>query len=159
MAEIRRKLFRLAAGAALVTSAVLGLWAYHGSGKLQQALAVEPPPCDLNAGPCGAPLPAGAKVMLTITPSPIPVMVPLHIEMSASGFIPTRVSLDFAGEDMNMGLLRPELLGTEPGRFQGEMVLPVCVSGPMRWRATLMLESDRGAFQIPFRFEAPLARH
>lgn len=85
-------------------------------------------------------------------------MAPLRIRVTTSVLTASRASVDFSGEDMNMGLLHAELHGTEAGQFQGEIVLPVCVSGRMRWRATLQLALAHGAYRVPFRFEAPMSK-
>jgi hypothetical protein len=65
------------------------------------------------------------------------------------------VSLDFAGVAMDMGLNRVTLVPSADGRFVGETTIPVCVTGRMLWRATLVVEADRRRIAVPFLFEAP----
>lgn len=116
-------------------------------------VSVQPDPaCDLQQGPCAADLPGGGKVRLSITPRPIPMVAPLQVEVEVSGREADKVAVDFAGVDMNMGLNRPELTAQGSGRFTGQGSLPVCVTGSMDWRATVLLESGRERIAVPFRF-------
>jgi len=108
--------------------------------------------CDLRAGPCVSPLPGGGRVSLSIQPASIPVMRPLQLEVLVEGTAASAVELDFRGVDMNMGLNRARLDADPEGRFQGQGILPVCVSGRMLWEARVLLETDRGLVAAPFRF-------
>jgi hypothetical protein len=71
-----------------------------------------------------------------------------------SGFAPTRVEVDFAGIDMNMGLNRPELAARGDGRFAGQVTLPVCITGAMDWQATVLIENGGERIAIPHRFNS-----
>lgn len=112
--------------------------------------------CDLNRQACGAPLPGGGMIELAIEPRPIPVVKPMKVTATVVGATPARVELDFAGISMNMGYNRVELAPTTDGRFAGEATLPVCVTGRMAWRATLMVETATQRIAVPFVFEAPV---
>jgi hypothetical protein len=108
--------------------------------------------CDLQKSPCEAALPGGGTVRLSITPRPIPMVAPLQLEVALAGRSASKVEVDFAGVNMNMGLNRPQLKALGDGRFSGEGTLPVCVTGSMDWQATLLLETDRERIAVPFRF-------
>ncbi|MGE5493090.1 MAG: hypothetical protein ACM31P_17585 [Actinomycetota bacterium] len=121
---------------------------------LQKAdVTVQPAPgCDLQRAPCEATLPGGGTVRFSITPRPIPMVAPLQLEAEVTGREASKVEVDFAGVDMNMGLNRPQLQAAGGGRFTGQGTLPVCVTGTMDWQATLVVETDRERIAVPFRF-------
>lgn len=108
------------------------------------------PGCDLQRQACGAVLPDGARIELSIVPRPIPILTPLRIEATLSGIKANKVEVDFAGETMNMGYNRIELAGNN-GRHAGEASLPVCVSGGMNWIVTVLVQTDRQRIAAPYR--------
>lgn len=108
--------------------------------------------CDLQRRACSVALPDGGKVELSLTPRPIPMIKPLQVTVGVEGAEATRVEIDFAGVDMNMGLNRPLLQKGEGGLYRGETTLPVCVTGAMDWQVTVLLETARQRVAIPFRF-------
>ncbi|MDD5249141.1 MAG: hypothetical protein PHY45_09155 [Rhodocyclaceae bacterium] len=111
--------------------------------------------CDLHRQACGATLPGGGRVELAITPQPIPTLRPFDIEVRVAGVEAKKAALDLAGATMNMGYNRADLTASGAGRFAGSASLPVCVSGAMSWRATVLLETDRQRIAVPFRFDSP----
>lgn len=110
--------------------------------------------CDLQAGPCSAPLPQGGRLRFSLSPRPIPVTTPLELQVELTGRDAERVAVDFAGVDMNMGFNRPGLSRISPGHFAGQATLPVCVTGRMTWQATVLVEDGRTRLAVPFRFDA-----
>lgn len=114
---------------------------------------VQPQPgCDLQRQACAATLPDGGSITLSITPRPIPMIKPIQVEVQLVKLSASRVEVDFAGVDMNMGLNRPLLQAGTDGRYQGEATLPVCVTGAMDWQVTVLVEGERERLAIPFRF-------
>ena len=111
--------------------------------------------CDLNAQTCAAELPGGGRIALSITPRPIPVVKPLQVRAHLSGIAVDKLEIDFAGVSMDMGYQRQQLVADGHGSFSGEAMLPVCVTGRMTWQATLLIDSGRQRFAVPFRFAAP----
>lgn len=111
------------------------------------------PGCNLQRQACPAAFPDGGHLQLSITPHPIPLLKPLRVEVTVSGIKPSKVEVDFAGANMNMGHNRSELTATGPGRHAGETSLPVCVSGSMTWVATVIIETDRQRIAVPYRFD------
>lgn len=145
----------IAIGLALALIALLG---YKFSPFLlpKADLTLSPPPgCDLHRQSCGAELPGGGRIELAMAPQPIPLVRPFRVEATVSGIKAGKVEIDFAGVSMNMGLNRPALQEIAPGRFAGEAMLPVCVTGRMAWQATLLVETDRQRIALPFRFDTP----
>lgn len=115
-------------------------------------VTVQPDPaCDLNRTACRVPLPDGGQLEVEMNPRPIPMVRPFQVEVKLSGFDATRVAVDFAGVDMNMGLNRPELAARGGGRHAGEATLPVCITGQMDWQATVLVDSGSRRIAVPFR--------
>lgn len=110
--------------------------------------------CDLHQAACGAALPGGGRLELSISPRPIPMVQPLTVEVRLTGIEARKVAVDFAGVDMNMGYNRPELPPAGPGRFTSTASLPVCITGKMAWSATVLVETDRQRISVPFRFDS-----
>jgi hypothetical protein len=112
------------------------------------------PDCDLQRTACTATLPGGARLIFSLTPRPIPVATPLTIDVKLEGLVAQRVKVDFAGVEMSMGYLRPQLKAVTSSHFVGEATLPVCVTGRMLWQATVLVETNDQRIGAPFRFEA-----
>ncbi|HEX8988560.1 MAG TPA: hypothetical protein VF816_11410 [Rhodocyclaceae bacterium] len=108
--------------------------------------------CDLQASACGAALPDGGRIELSISPRPIPNVKPLEVEVRVFGTAPDKVTLDFAGARMNMGVNRTDLAPVAPDRYAATTSLPVCVTGAMEWIATVIVERGRERISVPFRF-------
>jgi hypothetical protein len=111
------------------------------------------PGCDLHRRACAATLPQGGRLEFSITPRPIPLLQNLRVEATVSGVEARKVEVDFAGETMNMGYNRGELIATDRGTYVGEAALPVCVSGNMAWVATVIVETAGQRIAVPYRFE------
>ncbi|MGE5386552.1 MAG: hypothetical protein ACM3SV_11775 [Betaproteobacteria bacterium] len=112
--------------------------------------------CNLQQSTCGASLPDGARMTLSILPHPIPLLKPLAVEVTTDAIAVTQVEVEFTGAEMNMGSQRVLLKPVAPGRFGGEATLPVCVTGRMEWQATVTFDSPQGKVAAPFRFFAPI---
>lgn len=110
--------------------------------------------CDLHKGPCSVSFDGGGSVELTVSPRPIRVAAPFVVGVKTIGIDTESVRVDFSGEGMNMGHNRPELARTaHANEFTGEGVLSICALDRMFWRATVLLETDRGVLAAPYRFE------
>jgi hypothetical protein len=116
--------------------------------------ALPDPGCNLHLRTCGATLPDGGHIELSIVPRPIPMVQPLGVEVRVSGAEAKKVEVDFAGIGMNMGYNRPELPRADTGRYAGTASLPVCITGTMSWQATVLVETDRQRIAVPFRFDS-----
>ena len=118
-------------------------------------VTVQPDPaCNLQRQECSVELPGGGQVTLAMGTRPIPLVKPFAVTVSANDTTPSRVEVDFAGIDMNMGYNRPELAAAGNGRFVGEATLPVCITGQMDWQATVLLSTSGGRIALPYRFAA-----
>lgn len=115
-------------------------------------VVVQPDPaCNLQVQACKVTLPGGGEIELNLGGQPVPLVKPFAFEVRAKDLAPSRIEVDFAGIDMNMGLNRPELKA-QGGRFTGETTLPVCITGLMDWQATVLVETGKERIAIPYRF-------
>jgi hypothetical protein len=112
------------------------------------------PACNLQRQACRVALPSGASIELAMGTRPVPMVKPFMVEVTASGFTPQRVEVDFAGIDMNMGLNRPQLAARGNGLFTGEATLPVCITGAMDWQVTVLIDHGSERIAIPYRFSS-----
>lgn len=118
-------------------------------------LTVQPDPaCDLQHQACAVELPGGGRVELSSGVRPVPMVKPFEIEVATAGLAPTRVEVDFAGVDMNMGYNRPQLAARGNGRYAAEATLPVCITGLMDWQVTVLIETGSQRIAIPYRLRS-----
>lgn len=116
-------------------------------------VTVQPDPaCDLQRQACAVALPGGGRVELGSGVRPMPLVRPFEVQVAVSGVEAKRVEVDFAGTEMNMGLIRPQLAARGEGRYAAEVALPVCITGQMEWQATVLVETAGERIAIPFRF-------
>jgi hypothetical protein len=108
--------------------------------------------CDPGLQECRVALPDGRTLGFTIAPRPIVPLRPLELTVLLDGPAPQEVRLDLNGADMEMGLSRAMLHAEAPGRYVGRTSLPLCVTGRMRWQATLHLRESGGTLSLPFQF-------
>jgi hypothetical protein len=110
--------------------------------------------CNPSERACLVMLPGGGQLDFSVDPRPIPTLQPFTMQVEVRGMHADKVEIDFTGVGMNMGYNRPQLKRVLPGRFEGRTSLPVCVTGTMEWRATVLLESGRKVIAAPFQFSA-----
>lgn len=112
------------------------------------------PACDLQRQACSVKLADGAQVELSMGTRPVPMVKPFVVNLRVAGFKPSRVEVDFAGVDMNMGLIRPELVLNGDAVYSAEASLPVCITGQMDWQVTVLIERANERLAIPFRLSS-----
>jgi len=118
-------------------------------------VTVQPDPgCDLQQQGCAVNLPTGGKIELSMGVRPVPMVKPFEVQVATSGFSPSRVEVDFAGVDMNMGLNRPEFTARGDGKFSASVTLPVCITGQMDWQVTVLIETGSERIAIPYRLKS-----
>ena len=108
--------------------------------------------CDPSVEDCTIPLPRGGQLRLSIAPRPIRALQQISLEVAIVGLKAEKVEIDFDGVDMSMGYNRPVLSG-DGGKFSGQAMLPVCVTGTMTWKATVVVTTDNERIAAPFHFE------
>ncbi|MCB1722639.1 MAG: hypothetical protein KDJ39_02975 [Gammaproteobacteria bacterium] len=122
-------------------------WQERDAGVGRRTPVVE---CDLRLGPCRRPLDEGA-VTLAITPSDIPLMRPLILDVKVEGADVSSVLVEIRGLNMDMGLNRVRLQTAGDGAWRGETILPICSRRRMEWEASVRLDNGAG-IEIPYRF-------
>lgn len=110
--------------------------------------------CNPSEQACLVKLPEGGQFEFSVDPRPIPTLQPFTMQIEISGLPADKVEVDFSGVSMNMGYNRPQLELVQAGRYEGRASLPVCVTGTMEWRATVLLKSGRRVIAAPFQFSA-----
>ena len=108
--------------------------------------------CQLETAPCRYGLPGGGSVTLNLLPRPLQAVVPMSVDIQLEGVEGISAGVDFAGVDMNMGFNLVPLGKHDSTHFAGQASLPICISGKMRWIATLQLETNKQLWHIPFEF-------
>ena len=151
--------FSLADLAIFLAAAIVAVVGYKYSPLLLAKADVTiaaPADCDLNRQGCRVDLPDGGHVDLAFAVRPVPVMTSFRVDASISGVDADSVEIDFAGASMNMGYNRKALAASGDGKFVGDAMIPVCTTGRMTWRATLLLTTKRQRIAVPFLFDAPI---
>ena len=109
-------------------------------------------PCDPSIQDCFITLPHGGQLQLSIAPRPIRPLQKLSLEVKTTGVKAEKVEIDFDGVDMSMGYNRQPLSG-DGREFYGQAILPVCITGAMTWKATVIVTAGSERFAAPFHFK------
>lgn len=109
--------------------------------------------CSLSRASCRAALPGGGSLEFTLGPRPTPPLKPLALDIRIIGSRARALEVDFTGVDVPMAFNRAHLAPQSEGAYSGQARLPVCTSGRMEWRATVLLEDGTRRIYVPFRFE------
>jgi hypothetical protein len=117
-----------------------------------QRLAPDPG-CDLRKRGCARVLPDGGSMRFEMLPKDLPLMKPLHLEVSLDGIEVDDIQVDIKGLNMDMGLNRVRLDQVSPLVWQGSTLLPVCSMQVMEWSASVWLEIDGELLAIPHNFK------
>ena len=110
--------------------------------------------CDLRKEACFVILPDGAKVNFSIVPKDIPLLKPLILTVKVEGLNVNDVKVQFKGVDMDMGMNISTLSSTaeKDNTFTGKGMLSLCTHKKMEWEADVLLRTDRGDINVPYRF-------
>ncbi|WP_263769226.1 hypothetical protein [Propionivibrio soli] len=134
---------------AVITVIAYKYWkAAHPTPDLELPVAA----CDLNNSTCTVPLPEAGEIVVDITPRPIPAVKPLAVSVKLSDTQAEKLEVDFQGVDMDMGYNRTPLTANG-SRFTGQAMLPVCVTGRMKWAATFIITRNGKRLAVPFHFD------
>lgn len=132
----------------------LGVVGYKLGGRtLSTANMVPLSPCDPGSGTCRVSIPQGGELVFSLEPRPIRPLQKLTLTAITQGLPTSGIEVDFDGVDMSMGYNRVRLSG-ENGHFSGQAILPVCITGNMKWKATVLIEAGNGqTIAITFHFD------
>lgn len=112
--------------------------------------------CDVGRAACEFTLAGDSQpASIDFSPRPIPTLRPIAVTLRLPRDAPATAALDFRGVDMDMGFNRITLRRDANGVLRGEALLPVCVSGAMRWHAELQID---GRPPVRFAFYTGAAR-
>lgn len=110
--------------------------------------------CDVWQRDCAVVLPNGAHAELAFAPPPSPANTPLPLRLTITGMTVAQVDAEMAGVSMNMAETKTQLTPEGSGRFGGELMLPICASGPMDWQAHLLVQGSWRSYRLTFRFRS-----
>lgn len=116
--------------------------------------------CALGRVVCRAELPGGGSLALEARADAggdLQPGQPMQLTATVQGVAVEAVTVVFTGAEMEMGYNPAPLAAAlaEPGGvavFRGPATIPVCVTGPMTWRATANLILGGRTVAVPFRF-------
>jgi len=106
--------------------------------------------CNLHQDPCEVLLPDQGKMLISLSPRPIPARDPFSIEIRLQGSTADQISVDFLGLLQETGFKRPVLIKKENGLFIGTADLAHCDEPTMDWQVTALLQKGQDTIAIPF---------
>ena len=116
-------------------------------------------PCDLNSRPCELNSQIQKqKITLALSPRPVPVLDPITVDLNFDAPSEANATVALVGIEMDMGINTIKLQRLTPKTMQGKLVIPICLSGTMKWALTLTLQHRDQEERFQFNFSAPL-RH
>ncbi|HPQ96445.1 MAG: hypothetical protein KDI44_03965 [Thiothrix sp.] len=145
---------------ALLSGAGGFLWWSGDEGLLsattpQSMLLTTLPACQLDKGSCQAD--AGtARLVLSLSPIPVPVMQPVQVNAELQGFGAVQtVDIRVTGVNMYMGEQSAQLQALDESfsRWQGTFMLPLCTSDIMDWLAAVHIATPDGNYQVVIPFQ------
>ncbi|MDR3157574.1 MAG: hypothetical protein LBU11_00885 [Zoogloeaceae bacterium] len=162
----RRKIFLpiLVALLSLLSIFLAGRWFWRGgqwTGNAPDARAetleitrLPPAACDLSQTPCRVELPGGGDLTAELAPRPLTPLQPLTARLILRDVPAQSALLTLSGINMDMPFDPAPLREIAPGQFIGQAVLPICVTGPMRWRAEFSITDQRRQTIAEFLFDS-----
>ncbi len=137
-------------GVALLALAAAGLAARSYLQQPPAGAVLSSDACALPQQPCLA-KGAGQQILFAID-SPLSSHSDLRLRVELSGLEANSVTVNFDGADMYMGYNRVLLTRGDDGIFRATTPLPVCVTGEMRWRATVLVTQKTTQTRADFLF-------
>lgn len=109
-----------------------------------------------SATSCAVALAGGGRIDLKLSPRPLKPMQAITARMQLTATpAAEQVTLLINGAEMDMGFNRAILRRQADGSYLGEFVLPVCVTGRMRWRIDAHPGNETAPLQARFLIELP----
>ncbi|MCS5707435.1 hypothetical protein CC99x_000810 [Candidatus Berkiella cookevillensis] len=106
--------------------------------------------CDLRAGPCVTTLPNGEMLSLKITPTNMPVLTSVMLEVKTQELPIKKMNIHFKGKEMDMGEFKYALQLKKSGLYTAQTILPTCVHDEMIWHAVLKVDTKSEHYTVPF---------
>lgn len=147
---------------AAVVALGVAAWRFAPLLLQQPDVALPDQECALGRTVCRADLPGGGTLALEARGNAggdLQPGQPMELTATVQGAAVKAVTVVFTGAEMEMGFT-PAPLAAAPGSaesagtatFRGPATIPVCVTGPMTWRATANLSQSGRTVAVPFRF-------
>lgn len=110
--------------------------------------------CDLNRERCTAATRWG-EINLQLSPRPLPVLTPIAVDVRFDRANQARISAQLDGVDMEMGPNVATLQRIDEHSLRGQLVIPICLTGTMKWRLRLTISDGTQEQTSDFVFVAP----
>ena len=141
---------------ALLLGIVLVVFLKSPSEKTEKTLPISLLPvdenCFLTQNTCARNF-EKASVSLSL-PRPIPVAKSFLAVLKTQNLNAQSIRLNLQGVEMAMGDLFFPFIQKEQNHFEAKTMIPLCLTGKMRWRATLLIETKEKEWRIPWDFWA-----
>lgn len=111
--------------------------------------------CDLNRQSCPAATRWG-NLRVGLSPRPLPALQPIELALEFASPNNTRVTARLEGVEMDMGPNLVTLQRLDATRLGARMMIPLCLTGTMKWRLALQIRDDAAEETVYFGFAAPL---
>jgi len=109
--------------------------------------------CDPGVATCYLDLPGDGRMIVEFSAHPPQALRPFIARATLEPSDEVRgVQLNLSGVDMDMGIIDHTLQKDDDGSFKGEVVLPICVTGVMRWQADFIVEYADTRVVVPLIF-------
>ena len=130
------------------------LWGYQRIYLPSNNVSVTAALCDYAIGPCRVELSGEESIEFSITPGDIPLLKPLIFQVRLSGLKPDGpVLVRIEGIDMEMGSVHQRLKPQDAGHYQEEVVLSVCSTELMNWKADVVFQHQGRHIKASFPFQ------
>ncbi|QEL65571.1 hypothetical protein OTERR_20950 [Oryzomicrobium terrae] len=148
---------------AAVVALGVAAWRFAPLLLQQPDVALPDQECALGREACRAELPGGGTLTLEARADAggdLQPGQPMQLTATLAGAAADDVTVVFTGAEMEMGYNPAPLAAAPAGAaalagttvFRGPATIPVCVTGPMTWRATANLRQSGRTVAVPFRF-------
>ena len=111
--------------------------------------------CDFNRETCHATTRWGA-IRLELSPQPLPVLQPITLALSFEVANGATVNAQLEGREMDMGPNMAAMKRLDSHHLSGQLVIPVCLTGTMKWRLSLHIREGAAEQSLAFEFDAPI---
>lgn len=114
--------------------------------------------CNLSVASCSVPSRWG-PLNIDLSPRPVPVLQPITFKLRFDNNAVANAWVDLNGVDMDMGPNRAKLQALDEKTLIGQITIPICLTGTMRWQLNLHLDEGRHSETIRLTFSAPLSHN
>lgn len=154
-ASLLKTLMLLTLAAVAMALWYLTSYSLRGNGEVRWFAAA--PGCEPGLAACEASLESGRLSFSIESDGEIRALEPLPMVVALEGVAAERVTVDFVGRGMEMGLHRFPLERGDDGLYRGLGQVTLCTRDVMPWRAEVVVETSQG--RQGSRFDFDVERH